>query len=120
MPKNTKENAYADERIAFTKNMLDILGYDKNNIQICFNKILYNEDIKEKMQDLLPKYKKYFYISNISSSRNPLLSMFKNVLKQMEYTIYSEERNTKIVKGRYENLRLYTIIPPTVKQVTGY
>lgn len=120
MPKNTKFNCYANERKTFTKNMLSILNYDikKGNTSIHFNKLIEDTTTKKSLEDMYPLYKKIFYVSGIkdspSENDNYLLSMFKNVIKEMNYFIFSKEKKFTI-NGVTKNGYEYIVIPNTYK-----
>ena len=113
MPKNTKINAFAEQRKDLVKIMLDIFDY-KNDIRIVFNRDILDDEINTRMKILYVSYKRYFYTSGIQDNpddRNYLLSMFKNVLKEMNYKVYTTEKKIKF-DGKYKTTIVYNIIPP--------
>lgn len=117
MPKNTKVNAFVNERKQFVKKMLTVLGYKKENTRIVFNQLMLDNTIEDKLKELHHSYKRYFYTSNIKDDpddRNYLLSMFKNVLKEMNYKVFTTETKIKI-GDKHKTTTVYNILPPTAK-----
>lgn len=112
--KSTKKDVYGSERIVIVNKINDILGINDNDRYICKDIIESNEEFKKYMSDNVNNIKKMwctstwgYYSEDPKKGAGNLLTLYKSILKNSDYTIISKQQVITINNEKKKRIVYY-------------
>jgi hypothetical protein len=115
MPKKVEK--YENERLLIVSKLFNLLGINENNNTISLKEMDNNKELQDAIICLVPDIKKYFICSKWTCFRTSIenidryyLSIFKNLMKNMDYNVFAKRTHLKDNDGNTYRDTIYHII----------
>mgnify|MGYP005749758139 CR=1 FL=1 len=111
----TKTLSYAKERKEILLELFDIMGINQDNNKFVPSQIENDEEVIARINEIAPKIREYFsasgwnFYTRKNTLKSPYISLIKQVLKDMNYTITTKHTTRKNSDGKYVKHVIYLV-----------